>query len=42
MSGRTLAVMIVILGINWGGFVLALAYGMQRDKRRREQEANRR
>ncbi|CAN5435245.1 hypothetical protein BH23ACI1_BH23ACI1_09030 [soil metagenome] len=36
MSGGTWAMMIVILGVNWGGFVLALAYGIQRDKRRRE------
>lgn len=36
MSGRTLAVMVAILGLNWGGFVLALAYGIQRDKRKRQ------
>lgn len=36
MSGRTLVMMTLILGLNWGGFVLALAYGMHRDRRRRE------
>jgi hypothetical protein len=35
MSGRTLTMMILVLALNWGGFVLALAYGVQRDKRRR-------
>jgi hypothetical protein len=36
MSSGTWAMMILILGVNWGGFVLALAYGIHRDKRRRE------
>ena len=37
MSGRTLAVMIVILAINWGGFVAALAYGVRQDRRRQQE-----
>jgi hypothetical protein len=40
MNGRTIAMMTVILALNWGGFILALAYGIQRD-RRREREAGR-
>jgi hypothetical protein len=34
MSGRTMAMMIAILARNWGGFIVALAYGIQRDRRR--------
>ena len=33
MSGRTWLMMLVILGINWGGFVLALTYGLRREKK---------
>ncbi|HVL66188.1 MAG TPA: hypothetical protein VM364_02870 [Vicinamibacterales bacterium] len=35
MSGRTLAMMLFILALNWGGFVAALLYGMRRDARDR-------
>ena len=35
MSRGTLAMMVVILALNWGGFVAALAYGIQRDTRRK-------
>ncbi len=35
MSRGTLAMMIGILALNWGGFVAALAYGIQRDRRRK-------
>ena len=35
MSGRTWLMMLLILGLNWGGFIAALAYGLQRDRRRR-------
>lgn len=37
MSGGTWAMMLLILGLNWGGFVAALVYGMQRDRRRGRQ-----
>ena len=32
MSGRTLAMMIAILALNWGGFVFLLIYGSWRGK----------
>lgn len=34
MSGRTWLMMIVILAINWGGFVAALTYGLRREGRK--------
>ena len=30
MSGRTLVMMLVILGLNWGGFAFCLWYGARR------------
>jgi len=33
MTGRTWVMMLLILAINWGGFVAALAYGASRDGR---------
>lgn len=33
MSGRTWIMMILILALNWGGFIAALAYGVRRDRR---------
>lgn len=36
MSGRTWVVMIVMLAINWGGFVAALWYALRRDGDKRE------
>jgi len=35
MSGRTWLMMTLILALNWGGFIGALAYGLRREKRRR-------
>ena len=35
MSGRTWLMMAIVLGINWGGFVALLAYGMRREGMRR-------
>lgn len=35
MSGRTLTMMVLVLALNWGGFIAALAYGIHRDKRKR-------
>jgi len=35
MSGRTWLMMLLVLALNWGGFVGALVYGMRRDSRRR-------
>jgi hypothetical protein len=35
MSSRTWIVMLVLLALNWGGFVLTLAYGLQREARRK-------
>ena len=32
MSTRTWVVMIVVLTINWGGFIAALLYGLRRRK----------
>ena len=34
MSTRTWVVMIVLLAINWGGFIAALLYGLSRERRR--------
>lgn len=31
MSGRTLAMMIAILALNWGGFIALLAYGAKKN-----------
>lgn len=33
MSGRTWLMMLLILALNWGGFIATLVYGLQRDKR---------
>lgn len=33
MSGRTWLMMVAILAINWGGFIVALTYGLKREKR---------
>jgi hypothetical protein len=41
MSGRTMAMMIAILALNWGGFIFALAYGIQRDRRRGQETGDR-
>jgi hypothetical protein len=35
MSGRTWLMMFLILGINWGGFILALMWGVRADARKR-------
>jgi hypothetical protein len=35
MSERTWIVMLIILAINWGGFVGTLVYGLIREGRRR-------
>jgi hypothetical protein len=34
MSGRTWVMMLLVLAVNWGGFIGALVYGMRRDQRR--------
>jgi hypothetical protein len=31
MSGRTWLMMILLLGLNWGGFIAALVYGAVRE-----------
>lgn len=31
MSGRTWVMLLVVLGINWGGFVAMLIYGIRRE-----------
>lgn len=40
MSGRTWLMMLLVLALNWGGFIGALAYGMHRDSRRRATRDN--
>jgi hypothetical protein len=32
VSGRTWLMMLVILGLNWGGFLVTLVYGLRREK----------
>jgi hypothetical protein len=34
MSGRTLVMMAIVLGLNWGGFIFCLWYGGHRAGRR--------
>ncbi len=36
MSGRTWLMMVIVLGINWGGFVAMVLYGLAREARRQE------
>jgi hypothetical protein len=35
MSGSALAMMVVVLGLVWGGFVAAIALAMSREKQKR-------
>lgn len=35
MSGRTWVMMLVVLALNWGGFVACLWYGMAKEKDKR-------
>ena len=37
MSARTWIIMLIILGINWGGFVGSMAYGLRQESKRRQQ-----
>ena len=39
MSGRTWAMMLIVLAINWGGFVALLLYGLRRDVHRRQDKS---
>ena len=36
MSGRTWIMMLIVLAINWGGFVALLLYGLSRETHRRK------
>ncbi len=36
MSGRTWLMMVIVLGINWGGFVAMALYGVAREARRQQ------
>ncbi len=36
MSGRTWLMMVIVLGINWGGFVAMVLYGVAREARRQQ------
>ena len=36
MSGRTWFMMILILGLNWGGFVVSLWYAVRHDSARQK------
>ena len=38
MSGRTWVMMLIVLGINWGGFVGSLIYGLRHESKRHERE----
>jgi len=38
MSGRTWVMMLIVLGINWGGFVASLLYGLRHEAKRRQRE----
>ncbi len=38
MSGRTWLMMVIVLGINWGGFVAMALYGVAREARRQQGE----
>ena len=37
MSGRTWVMMLIVLGICWGGFIGSLVFGMRMQARRREE-----
>lgn len=39
MSGRTWLMMVLLLGLNWGGFIWALAFGAIREGRQRRESA---
>lgn len=34
MSGRTWTMMLIMLAVNWGGFLIMLIYGMRRERRK--------
>lgn len=33
MSGRTWLMMLIVLGLNWGGFIFCLWYGMAKGEK---------
>ena len=39
MSGRTWLMMAIVLGINWGGFVALLVYGVRREAQKARSRA---
>ena len=39
MSGRTWVMMLIVLGVNWGGFVGSLVYGLRQESMRRRRAA---
>ena len=41
MSGRTWLMMAILLGINWGGFIVLLVYTNRREARKQRQASNR-
>ena len=34
MSGRTWIMMLIMLAVNWGGFLIMLIYGIRRERRK--------
>ena len=38
MSGRTWVMMLIMLAINWGGFIALLVYGLRRESRKTDDE----
>ena len=38
MTGRTWLMMLIVLALNWGGFIALLVYDMTREARRRRGE----
>ncbi len=34
MSGRTWVMMLIMLAVNWGGFLIMLIYGIRRERRK--------
>ena len=39
MSGRTWIMMLIMLAVNWGGFLIMLIYGIRREGRKMMNEA---
>lgn len=38
MSGRTWVMMLIMLAINWGGFIALLVYGLRRERQKTDND----